>query len=77
MQPQGYFLNCVDAEGDFTEENDRINLADANGRALWALGYFVSRNNLFPEKLINKAEELIHQSLEHLQTIPFPESLFQ
>ena len=49
MQPEGYFLNYVNADTDFTEQNFSTNLADSNGRAIWALGYLVSISDLLPD----------------------------
>src|SRR5690606_26400049 len=46
----GTFLNCVDKECRFTDENTLINLEDARGRAIWALGYFLSISGLLPIK---------------------------
>ena len=39
QQPEEYFLNYADDSREFTEQNKDGNLADANGRAIWALGY--------------------------------------
>ncbi|MDB5226490.1 MAG: mannosyltransferase [Bacteroidota bacterium] len=69
MQPEGYFLNYVDGDKKFTEQNNSINLADANGRAVWALGYFISRAHLFHSSLIDEADVLIQQALDHMQTV--------
>ncbi|QDO94398.1 glycosyltransferase [Formosa sediminum] len=33
------FLNYVDKDKKFTNQNNEVNLEDANGRAIWALGY--------------------------------------
>ncbi|MGA9639256.1 glycosyltransferase [Flavobacterium sp.] len=33
------FLNYVDKDKKFTNQNDEVNLEDSNGRAIWALGY--------------------------------------
>ena len=42
QQPGGEFLNYVDKDNNFTEQNNNVNLDDANGRAIWALGSLVS-----------------------------------
>jgi glycosyltransferase involved in cell wall biosynthesis len=55
MQPQGYFLNYVDEQNCFTEQNNLTNLADANGRAIWALGYLISISTLLPDELASDA----------------------
>ena len=48
LQEEGHFLNYVDEQKQFTEQNYTTNLADSNGRAIWALGYLVSISNLIP-----------------------------
>jgi glycosyltransferase involved in cell wall biosynthesis len=63
MQTEGYFLNYVDAHKAFTDQNNATNLADANGRAIWALGYLVSMGLLLPDNLAEEAKAMIQQSL--------------
>ncbi len=50
LQAEGYFLNYVDEQKQFTEQNYTTNLADSNGRAIWALGYLVSISNLISKE---------------------------
>jgi glycosyltransferase involved in cell wall biosynthesis len=50
LQPDGYFLNYVNQEKNFTDQNYSTNLQDSNGRALWALGYLISVGHLLPEE---------------------------
>src|SRR4029079_3459715 len=54
-------------ERRFTEQNNATNLADANGRAIWALGYLISKKSLLPTKLIATAEGLIQQALPRVE----------
>ncbi|WP_445737837.1 glycosyltransferase [Mariniflexile sp.] len=35
----GLFLNYVNRDKKFTDQNNEVNLEDANGRAIWSLGY--------------------------------------
>jgi len=44
----GSFLNYVDKQRQFTDQNDSVNLEDACGRALWALGYLLSISSRLP-----------------------------
>lgn len=69
MQPEGNFLNYVDQEYNFTTHNKEVNLDDSNGRALWALGYFISLDEILPQELMLKAESLFEKSLAHISTI--------
>lgn len=48
QQQDGSFLNYVDQNGDFTEQNLEVNLEDSNGRAVWALGAVVSAGDILP-----------------------------
>ncbi|MFA7380392.1 MAG: glycosyltransferase [Bacteroidia bacterium] len=50
LQPAGHFLNYVDEKKEFTNQNYSTNLADSNGRAIWALGYLIAQPAI-PEKL--------------------------
>ena len=54
FQSDGYFLNYVDDTKEFTKQNSE-NLDDANGRAIWALGYLISIGDLLPIELFEKA----------------------
>lgn len=69
MQPDGSFLNYLDEELWFTAQNDAVNLADSNGRALWALGYMFSKSALLPARLIAIADELIQLALPRMEMI--------
>jgi hypothetical protein len=68
MQPAGNFLNYVDKNGQFTEQN-KTNLDDANGRAVWALGYVISQKSLLPEKMVSVAETILQNALPRLEEI--------
>lgn len=61
---EGNFLNYVDKDRKFTEQNESTNLEDSNGRAIWALGYLISVNSLFPDNFSSayKDAEIILQN---------------
>lgn len=63
LQAEGYFLNYVDIHGRFTEQNNSNNLADSNGRAIWALGFMISLDKLLPGGLILEAESTMQKAL--------------
>ena len=69
LQSEGYFLNYIDEQKAFTEQNNRTNLSDANGRAIWALGYLISIGELLSEEMITDAENTLQLALEHINTI--------
>ncbi len=69
VQKDGCFLNYVDENQVFTEQNYQTNLSDSNGRAIWALGYLVSMADILPKELINNAESTIQATLSKVHTI--------
>jgi glycosyltransferase involved in cell wall biosynthesis len=69
LQPAGDFLNYVDKDNKFTGQNQATNLDDANGRAVWALGYLVSLMGLLPYEVISEAITVIKKSLLRIGTV--------
>lgn len=63
LQPGGHYLNYINEQLVFSAQNQETNLADSNGRALWALGYLISLKDFFPASLIAEAEELFQCTL--------------
>jgi hypothetical protein len=62
-------LNYVDEQQKFTKQNNTTNLADANGRTVWALGYLLSISDLLPEEIVFEAEHLIQKILLNVNKI--------
>ncbi len=69
QQPAGDFLNYVDKDGNFTDQNKGTNLDDANGRAIWALGYLVSLTNLLPSDITSDATKIIQKTIPRLENM--------
>jgi glycosyltransferase involved in cell wall biosynthesis len=69
MQPDGDFFNYIDLENRFTSQNATVNLDDANGRAVWALGCVVSLIGLLPRDIINEAKIILDRSLARIETM--------
>jgi glycosyltransferase involved in cell wall biosynthesis len=67
LKEEGYFQNYVDVDKKFTEQNEATNLADSNGRAIWALGYLISKSELLPAELIATAEETMQKVLSRTE----------
>ena len=59
LQSNGCFLNYVDTDKKFTTQNEETNLADSNGRAIWALGYLISKRAILPDEFIETAERTL------------------
>jgi glycosyltransferase involved in cell wall biosynthesis len=66
---EGYFLNYVDERKIFTKQNYETNLADSNGRAIWALGYLISLGEILPKELRVQAALIYEKSLVNLPKI--------
>lgn len=69
LQPDGRFKNYVDIEGKFTSQNDSENLDDANGRAIWALGYLISCKSMLPDKFVSEASVIIKKVFPYIKNI--------
>jgi uncharacterized protein YyaL (SSP411 family) len=69
LQPAGDFFNYADQDNKFTGQNETVNLDDANGRAVWALGYVISLTGLLPADIITEAETIISQSLARIGSV--------
>jgi glycosyltransferase involved in cell wall biosynthesis len=66
VQSNGLFLNYVDDEKQFTQQNFSENLEDSNGRAIWALGYVCSLKDVLPINLTNQAENILNKTIPNL-----------
>ncbi len=65
----GSFLNYVNLEQEFTNDNLNCNLEDANGRAIWAIGYIIGLEKILPRNIIKKAKNILNKSISHLNSI--------
>lgn len=69
LQNNGRFLNYVNENKEFSQQNFTENLEDSNGRAVWALGYASSLKDILPLYLSTAAEILLQKTLPHLEKI--------
>ncbi len=69
MLPNGEFLNYADKHMHFTEQNNTVNLDDANGRAIWALGYLLSISEQLPVNIVEEAEVVFKKALLHFENV--------
>ncbi|MBN1767036.1 MAG: glycosyltransferase [Prolixibacteraceae bacterium] len=67
--PSGRFENYIDKNLHFTKQNRETNLDDANGRAIWALGFLISKESLLPAQLIIQANFILQKALPQLDEI--------
>lgn len=75
QREDGTFLNYVDFEGNFTANNGNENLEDANGRAIWALGEFISYKDIIDYELIKKAKFAIQKTLVNTTKFKSPRAI--
>ena len=69
FQPNGKFLNYVNEQKEFTDQNFAENLDDSNGRAIWALGYVISLYRVLPDRLVDEANTLLQKAESELKNI--------
>ncbi|MCK4492162.1 MAG: glycosyltransferase [Candidatus Altiarchaeales archaeon] len=71
QQKDGGFYNFVDINREINHEHWS---EDSHGRALWSLGYLISRKKI-PYGLRNEAEEMFNKALKHPGTIRSPRAV--
>jgi len=69
FQSNNYFLNYVNEERLFTDQNYQTNLEDSNGRAIWALGFLIFNSAILPPKLTLKANKIINKFSKNIENI--------
>jgi len=69
LQPAGDFLNYLNKEKHFTDQNQTTNLDDSNGRAIWAMGYLISLKGRLPDEIITEANAIIHKALPRMAKV--------
>ncbi len=75
QQPGGEFLNYVDQDQLFSNQNFEANLSDSNGRAIWALGYLISKEHIFPEAFGIQAKAMLSKALSTIDEMHSPRSI--
>lgn len=69
FQSNNYFLNYVNEDKLFTDQNYQTNLEDSNGRAIWALGFLISNSAILPPKLTLEANKIINKFSINIENI--------
>ena len=69
FQQSGSFLNYMNQEKAFTNQNYIENLEDSNGRAIWSIGYLISLKAILPPSLIAEAIALMQRALSNVTKI--------
>lgn len=71
----GSFKNYVDFDRRFTDQNEKVNLEDSNGRALWALGYLLSKTESLPSSLTQQALKYWDKAFPLLDNFTSPRAI--
>jgi glycosyltransferase involved in cell wall biosynthesis len=71
----GSFLNYVNKDIRFTSQNQETGLEDSNGRAIMALGYFISLAGKFPDIWTSEAVETFRRAITTIERLPSPRSI--
>jgi glycosyltransferase involved in cell wall biosynthesis len=69
QKPEGDFTNYLNKNHRFTDQNNEVNLEDANGRAIWALGYVTSMIGQLPEEMILMADHIIEKTFLGIESM--------
>jgi hypothetical protein len=75
QQADGRFLNYVNIRGYFDSANYEVSLEDANGRAIWALGYLLYSHNHLPPLLVQQANRILQPCFTWLETLTAPRAM--
>ena len=75
QQPGGDFLNYVDQDQLFSDCNYETNLSDSNGRAIWALGYLISKQHIFPETFGVLAKSILQKAISNVEHMHSPRAI--
>lgn len=75
QRKSGWFDNYMDINQNLTVQNKEVNLEDANGRALWSLGYLLSEQDHLPNNLVQTAKKCFTNFLPNIQKIKSPRAI--
>lgn len=75
QQPEGYFLNFMDTNGEPHHKNATVNLEDANGRAVWALGQLFASTAVLPPRHYSMARKMLHECLPNIPMVESPRAI--
>lgn len=75
QQKDGLFLNYVTTDKQFFDKNKDENLEDANGRAIWALGEFLSLKQFLDIKLQTQVEAAFQKAIPTIHRLQSPRAI--
>jgi hypothetical protein len=71
----GSFLNYVDLKGAHSEMNKYVNLEDSNGRAIWALGYLASMQDILSFNSLNESSDILYKAIRTISRMTSPRAI--
>lgn len=75
QQENGWFDNYKDFEHQLTDQNSKVNLEDANGRALWSLGTVIGYKTILPVDLVERAQKCFTKAINRIDDIKSPRAI--
>lgn len=75
QREDGFFDNYKNFDYQLTVQNTEVNLEDANGRALWSLGYVISHHEILPLDFVLRAENCWKKAFNQIFTINSPRAI--
>ncbi|WP_142786316.1 glycosyltransferase [Changchengzhania lutea] len=75
QRENGWFDNYLNYELQLTKENYETNLEDANGRAVWSLGYVIGHQNILPSGFIHRAKKCWHKTIDRIDDMNSPRAI--
>ncbi len=75
QREDGFFDNYKDIDRKLTNQNGEVNLEDANGRALWSLGYVIAHKDTLPINFILRAENCWNKAFNRIYEITSPRAI--
>jgi len=75
QRKNGWFDNYMNYELQLTNKNYETNLEDANGRAIWSLGYVIGHQDVLPTGFIHRAKKCWHKIIDRIDEINSPRAI--
>tara|TARA_R110002126_G_scaffold26030_1_gene88408 strand:+ start:7981 stop:10281 length:2301 start_codon:yes stop_codon:yes gene_type:complete len=75
QRENGWFDNYKNYKLQLTNKNYNTNLEDANGRAIWSLGYVIGHQDLLPSGFIKRAKTCWHKIIDRVDEITSPRAI--
>ena len=75
QRSDGRFDNYKNFEQQLTDQNAKVNLDDANGRAIWSLGVVIAHKEILPLELVQSAEKCWKKAIETITKITSPRAI--